>query len=60
MDASARLDECPATEDCPGFDRERRACLLRREDCDFAPHDGEAAPPLETSGASATALTLEA
>jgi hypothetical protein len=38
------VDECPMTEECPGFDRERRVCLLRPEDCEFAPPDGDHAP----------------
>ena len=37
------LDECPMTEDCPGYDRDRRMCLLRPDDCEFSPADGEAA-----------------
>ena len=31
------LDECPMTEECPGYDRDRRVCLLRPADCEFAP-----------------------
>jgi hypothetical protein len=42
------LDECPMTEDCPGYDRDRRMCLLRPDDCEFSPDDGEAALVLET------------
>jgi hypothetical protein len=48
------ITECPMTEDCPGFDRDRRVCLLRPADCEFAPDreallvteepDGPAAP----------------
>ena len=49
------------TEDCPGYDRDRRVCLLRPDDCEFAPTCGEAAPILEspevlTPDASAEAL----
>lgn len=36
------VDECPMTEDCPGYDRDRRICLLRPGDCEFAPADPEA------------------
>ena len=36
------VDECPMTEDCPGYDRDRRMCLLRPGDCEFLPADGEA------------------
>ena len=42
------IDECPMTEDCPGYDRDRRVCLLRPADCDFAPADAEAALVAET------------
>lgn len=52
------LDECPMTVDCPGYDRNRRMCLLRPDDCEFSPADGEAAlmfeaPEALTPGASA-------
>ena len=45
------VDECPMTEDCPGYDRDRRMCLLRPDDCEFAPADGEAALMFETPDA---------
>ena len=35
------IDECPMTEDCPGYDRDRRVCLLRPVDCEFAPAASE-------------------
>ena len=41
------VDECPMTEDCPGYDRDRRMCLVRPGDCEFPPADGEAAARLE-------------
>ena len=41
------LDECLMTEDCPGYDRARRVCLLRPDDCEFAPADPEAAMVFE-------------
>ena len=41
-------DECPMTEDCPGYDHDRRVCLIRPEDCEFSPGYGEAAPVLAT------------
>ncbi len=52
------LDECPMTEDCPGYDRDRRVCLLRPDDCEFSPADREAslafdAPEAPTPDASA-------
>ena len=42
------IDECPMTEDCPGYDRDRRLCLLRPGDCEFAPAVREAALRSET------------
>ena len=36
------------TEDCPGYDRDRRMCLLRPGDCEFSPPDSEAALAFET------------
>jgi len=35
------------TEDCPGYDRVRGTCLLRPDDCEFAPGEGEVALPIE-------------
>jgi hypothetical protein len=37
------IAECPMTEDCPGYDREHRVCLLRPTDCEFAP-EADAVP----------------
>ena len=48
MDRLPLVDDCPMTEDCPGYDRERGTCLLRPDDCEFAPRDGETALPTET------------
>ena len=42
------IDECTMTEDCPGYDRDRRVCLLRPDDCEFAPAHGEAVPSVES------------
>jgi len=42
------IDECPMTEDCPGYDRARRVCLLRPNDCEFTPTRGEAVLGVET------------
>ena len=47
-DRSAVIDECPMTEDCPGYDRDLRTCLIRPGDCEFKPADGEAALTFET------------
>jgi hypothetical protein len=37
------VDACLMTEDCPGYDRDRRVCLLRPDDCEFTVADWEAA-----------------
>ena len=42
------IDDCPMTEDCPGYDRDRRMCLLRLGDCEFLPADSEAVLIVET------------
>jgi hypothetical protein len=42
------LDECPMTEDCAGYDRDRRLCLIRPGDCEFSRADGEAVLIVET------------
>ncbi len=42
------IDECPMTEDCPGYDRDRRMCLLRPGDCEFSPPDSETVLVVET------------
>jgi hypothetical protein len=54
------IDECPMTEDCPGYDRDRRVCLLRPDDCEFAPARGEAAPRVEAFVAPAPDTSAEA
>ena len=56
------IDECPMTEDCPGYDRDLRTCRIRPGDCEFNPADGDAAlafetPEAPTSGTSADAVT---
>jgi hypothetical protein len=59
------VDDCPMTEDCPGYDRDSRVCLIRPGDCPFLPADGEASMSFEapealapdaTTGAAAKAL----
>jgi hypothetical protein len=50
------IDECLMTEECPGYDRDRRVCLLRPGDCEFRPADDEAAPTFDTP----EALSLDA
>ena len=45
------IDECPMTEDCPGYDRDRWMCLIRPGDCEFLPADGEAELTFESAGA---------
>ncbi len=54
------IDECPMTEDCPGYDRDRRVCLLRPVDCEFAPADGEASLVFETPEALTPDASAEA
>jgi len=54
------VDECLMTEDCPGYDRDRRMCLLRPDDCEFAPAHGEAAPLFETPEAPTPDAPAEA
>jgi hypothetical protein len=36
------MDDCLMTEDCPGFDYDRRVCLLRPGDCELAAGTGDA------------------
>jgi hypothetical protein len=50
------IDECLMTEECPGYDRDRRMCLIRPGDCEFRPADGEAELTIE----AAVALTPDA
>jgi hypothetical protein len=38
------IDECHMIEDCPGYDRDRRVCLVGSDDCEFAAPDGRADP----------------
>ena len=54
------IDECLMTEDCPGYDRDRRMCLLRPGDCEFRPADGEAALTFETPEALPLDASAEA
>lgn len=54
------VDDCPMTEDCPGYDRDRRMCLLRPGDCEFNPADGQAALAFETPEAVTPDSTPEA
>lgn len=56
------VDDCLMTEDCPGYDRDRRMCLLRPGDCEFSPVEGEVvliveAPEVLTSDAAAEAVS---
>jgi hypothetical protein len=54
------VDDCPMTEDCPGYDRERRMCLVHPGDCEFSPVDSEAALRLETPEVRTPAISAEA
>jgi hypothetical protein len=60
VDRSVMVDECPMTEDCPGYDRDRRSCLLRPGDCEFSPADGEAVLVFETLEALTPDASAEA
>ena len=54
------IDECLMTEDCPGYDRDGRVCLIRPGDCPFLPTDEEAALTFETSEAQTPDASPEA
>ncbi len=54
------VDDCPMTEDCPAYDRDRRVCLVHPGDCEFSPVDGEAALVLETPEAPTPATSVDA
>jgi hypothetical protein len=54
------IDECPMTEDCPGYDRDLRTCLIRPGDCEFNPADAEAALTFETPEALPLDASAEA
>ncbi len=54
------VDECPMSVDCPGYDHDRRICLLRPGDCEFAPRDVEAAAVFEAPVAPTHDATAEA
>lgn len=54
------IDECPMTEHCPGYDRDRRMCLVRPDDCEFSPADREAALMFETPEALMPDASVEA
>jgi hypothetical protein len=42
------VDDCPMTEDCPGFDRDLRRCRIHPGDCEFNPADGGDSLTFET------------
>jgi len=48
------------TEDCPGYDRDRRMCLLRPGDCEFSPADREAVLIVEMPEALTPVASAEA
>ena len=54
------IDECPMTEDCPGYDRDLRVCLIPPGDCEFNPADDEAALTFETPEALTPDASQEA
>jgi hypothetical protein len=53
------LDDCPMTEDCPGYDRDRQTCLVHPGDCEFLPADDEAAGIVEVLDARTTEAPAE-
>lgn len=56
----AMIDDCPMTEDCPGYDRDLGVCLLRPGDCEFSPADREAVLIVEMPEASKPDASAEA
>jgi hypothetical protein len=48
------VDDCPMTEDCPGYDRDRRVCLIRPGDCEFSPAESDTVLVVETPEAQPT------
>ena len=54
------IDECPMTEDCPGYDRDLGMCLIRPGDCEFNPADGEAVLAFKTPEALTPDVSPEA
>jgi hypothetical protein len=53
------VDDCPMTEDCPAYDRDRGMCLVHPGDCEFSPADPEAAVPPETPEARTSDTSAE-
>jgi hypothetical protein len=56
------VDDCPMTEDCPAYDREREMCLVHPGDCEFSPVDADTAlvlnaPEVRTPDTSADAMS---
>ena len=54
------VDDCPMTEDCPAYDRDRRMCLVEPGDCEVSTTDGEAAVDLEPPEGRASVASAEA
>jgi hypothetical protein len=54
------VDECPMTEDCPGYDRDLLMCLLRPGDCEFSPADAETVLIVEVPEALTPVASAEA
>jgi hypothetical protein len=48
------------TEDCPGYDRDRRMCLIHPGDCEFSPADGEPVLIIEAPEALTPEVSAEA
>jgi hypothetical protein len=54
------VDECPITEDCPGYDRDLRMCLIRPGDCEFNPAGEQVALTFETPEALTPDVSAQA
>ena len=53
------INECLMTEDCPGYDRDERICILRPGDCPFLLADDETVLIAETPEALTTDASTE-
>ena len=53
------IDECLMTEDCPGYDRDQRVCLIHPGDCPFLLVDDETVLIVETPEALPAVASAE-
>jgi hypothetical protein len=54
------FDDCPMTEDCPAYDRDRRMCLVQPGDCEFSPAEADTARVRKTPVVLTPATSAEA